>query len=381
MDFYTNVCRTRDKILVKGYKNGKQQKLSVSYRPNHYIPSKKGDTPFKSLDGRSLEVVNLNSMGGARKFRENYAGTHGFEIHGYDRYIYTYIADKFQGEINWNLNQIKIATLDIECECEDGFPEPTLATEKVNAISMKPLGKDTHVFGIGPWEHNRTDVIYYNCLNEVDLLTQFVKYWRQEWFDIITGWNVNSFDITYLCNRIDRILGEGEHKKLSPWGQCDVREFMSTYGQKQMIFNLYGINVLDYLEIYRKHTFVNQESYKLENIAQVELGTGKLDYSEYGNLHTLYKQDYPKFLEYNVKDVVLVEELEDKLGLLELTLAMSYNAKCNYNDTFGMVKYWETIIYNHLKDQNIQTPPQRLKSGNDKTHQIVGAYVKDPIVG
>jgi DNA polymerase elongation subunit (family B) len=148
-----------------------------------------------------------------------------------------------------------------------------------------------------------------------------------------------------------------------------------------MIFNLYGINVLDYLEIYRKHTFVNQESYKLENIAQVELGTGKLDYSEYGNLHTLYKQDYPKFLEYNVKDVVLVEELEDKLGLLELTLAMSYNAKCNYNDTFGMVKYWETIIYNHLKDQNIQTPPQRLKSGNDKTHQIVGAYVKDPIVG
>jgi DNA polymerase elongation subunit (family B) len=381
MDFYTNVCRTRDKILVKGYKNGKQQKLTVSYRPNHYIPSKKGDTPFKSLDGRSLEAVNLNSMGGARKFREQYNGVDGFEIHGYDRYIYTYIADKFQGDIEFDLKHIKIATLDIECECEDGFPEPTLATEKVNAISLKPLGKDTHVFGLGPWEHNRTDVVYHNCNSEVDLLTQFIKYWRQESFDIITGWNVNSFDITYLCNRIDRILGEGEHKKLSPWNQCDVREFMSNYGQRQMIFNLYGVNVLDYLELYRKHTFVNQESYKLENIAQVELGTGKLDYSEYGNLHTLYKQDYAKFLEYNVKDVVLVEQLEEKLGLIELTCAMSYNAKCNYNDTFGMVKYWETIIYNFLKEQNIQTPPQRLKSGNDKTHQIIGAYVKDPIVG
>ena len=159
MDFYTNVCRTRDKILVKGYKNGKQQKLTVSYRPNHYIPSKKGDTPFKSLDGRSLEAVNLNSMGGARKFREQYNGVDGFEIHGYDRYIYTYIADKFQGDIEFDLKHIKIATLDIECECEDGFPEPTLASEKVNAISLKPLGKDTHVFGIGPWEHNRTDVV------------------------------------------------------------------------------------------------------------------------------------------------------------------------------------------------------------------------------
>ena len=141
------------------------------------------------------------------------------------------------------------------------------------------------------------------------------------------------------------------------------------------------MNVLDYLELYRKHTFVNQESYRLDHIANVELGKSKLDYSEYGNLHTLYKQDYPKFLEYNVQDAVLVEELEEKLGLIELVQAMSYNAKCNYNDTFGMVKYWETIIYNFLKEQNIQTPPQRLRTGNDKMKPIIGAYVKDPLVG
>ena len=74
MDFYTNVTRTRDKILVRGYQNGKQKKLAVSYRPNLYIPSKKGDTPYRSLDGRPLEIVNLNSMGGAKKFKRR-----GFE--------------------------------------------------------------------------------------------------------------------------------------------------------------------------------------------------------------------------------------------------------------------------------------------------------------
>ena len=244
MDFYTSVCRTRDKILVKGYKGNKQEKIAVSYRPNHYIPSKKGETAFRSLDGRHLEAVNLNSMGGARKFRERYAGVDGFEIHGYDRYIYTYIADRFKGDIEYNQKLIKTASLDIECECEDGFPEPILANEKVNAISIKPFGKETVVFGIGPWEHDRTDVIYHNCKNEPQLLIEFIKYWRKESFDIITGWNVNSFDITYLCNRIDKILGEDEHKKLSPWNQSDVREFVAQGYQKQMVYNLYGLSLI-----------------------------------------------------------------------------------------------------------------------------------------
>ena len=151
--------------------------------------------------------------------------------------------------------------------------------------------------------------------------------------------------------------------------------------QKNQIFELSGVNIVDYLELYRKNTFHNQESYKLDYIAQFELGKGKLDYSDFGSLHTLYRQDYGKFLEYNVRDVVLVEELEEKLGFIDLIITMAYSAKCNYIDTFGMVKYWETIIYNFLKDQNIQTPPQRLKTGNDKNKPIVGAYVKEPIVG
>ena len=152
------------------------------------------------------------------------------------------------------------------------------------------------------------------------------------------------------------------HRKFSPWNMCDVREFKTNWGSTQQVFNLYGINVIDYLELYKKHTFVNQESYRLDHIANVELGKSKISYEEEGSLHHLYRNNYSKFLAYNVKDVTLVEDLEEKLGLMELILAMSYNAKCNYNDTFGMVKYWETIIYNFLKEQKIATPPQKLST-------------------
>ena len=377
MDFYTNVARSANKILVRGYQKGKPVKMSVNYRPNLYVLSKKTSTPHRTLDGRYLEPVNLDTMSGAYKFKERYEGIDGFEIHGYDRWVYTYISDRFQGDIKYDPKLVKVATLDIECECEDGFPDPIIASEKVNAISIKPFGKETHVFGFGEWNHNK-NIVYHACNSEAQLLQEFIKYWRSESFDIITGWNVDSFDITYLCNRIDRILGEGEHKKLSPWNQTSVREWKYMGNQKMMSYTLLGINVLDYLDLYRKKTFVNQESYKLDHIAQVELGKSKINYSEYGSLHTLYKQDYVKFLEYNIRDVELVEQLDEKLGFIELIMSQAYTAKCNYIDTFGMVKYWETIIYNFLKEQGIQTPPA---SRSDKTKQIVGAYVKDPIVG
>ena len=377
MDFYTNVCRTRDKILVKGYQGKKQVKMAVSYRPKHYIPSKKGQTPYRALDTRPLEVVELNSMGGARKFREQYSGVEGFEIHGYDKYIYTYIADKFQGDITYNPKLIKVASLDIECECEDGFPDPMIAGEKVNAISIKPFGKETVVFGIGPWDHDRSDVIYHNCTNEANLLMKFIKYWRTESFDIITGWNVNSFDITYLCNRLDRLFGDGYHKKLSPWRMSDVREFTQYGYQKNQVYNLYGVNVLDYLELYRKNTFIKQESYKLDYIGKVELGLQK-DENPYDTFRDWYTKDYQSFIDYNIKDVEIVDALEDKLKLIELVLTMAYEAKVNYMDVLGSVKYWDILIYNYLRGKNIVIPQKRK---SDKSDKFEGAYVKDPQVG
>ena len=175
MDFYTNVTRTRDKILVIGYQGNQKKKVTIDYRPKHFIPSKKGETPYRALDGRPLEVVELNSMGGARKFREKYSGVEGFEIHGYDRYIYTYIADKFQGDIKFDTSLVKVACLDIECECEDGFPDPILQMKRSMQSSIKPIGKDTQVFGIGPWEHGQNRRSLSQLQKRIILITQVYK--------------------------------------------------------------------------------------------------------------------------------------------------------------------------------------------------------------
>ncbi len=108
------------------------------------------------------------------------------------------------------------------------------------------------------------------------------------------------------------------------------------------------------------------------------MGEHKLDYSEQGSLHLLYKNDYQKFIEYNIKDVELVEQLEGKMKLLEMVVSLAYLSKVNYSNTFGQVRMWDSLIYNHLLRKNVVIPPKRHSS---KSSQFEGAYVKDPILG
>ena len=131
------------------------------------------------------------------------------------------------------------------------------------------------------------------------------------------------------------------------------------------------------MEMYRKFQ-PKQESEKLNYIAHVELGERKLSYEEYGSLHNLYKSNYQKFIQYNIKDVELIKKLEEKLKLIEMVVALAYDARVNYADTFAQVRMWDTIIFNHLKKQNIVMP--RL-SDNEKDTEYAGAFVKEVIPG
>jgi DNA polymerase elongation subunit (family B) len=196
--------------------------------------------------------------------------------------------------------------------------------------------------------------------------------------DIITGWNSRFFDIPYLVNRIVKVLGQKMANKLSPWGWYKENEINLFGNRKQQIFDLVGISSIDYMDAYKKFTYVNQESYSLNHIAYAELGEKKLDYSEYSSLHELYQTNFQKFVDYNVHDVVLLERLEEKMKLLEMIISLAYMAKCNFNDVFSPVKMWDCIIYNHLKDQQIVVPP---KKHDTKSEAYEGAYVKDPQIG
>jgi DNA polymerase elongation subunit (family B) len=378
MHFYTNVYQHRNLILVREFKDGEYIQKQVQYKPTFYVPTNK-DSSFRSVKGQNLEPKKFNSIAQARQFREKWKDVEGFDVHGIERHPYAYIAEYFPQDIEWMMRHVRIMNLDIECECENGFPEPTEAAEEINAITFKMFGHDTkYVFGTQAWEHNDPTIKYFHCQNEKQLLKTFLEEYKKIYPDIITGWNVDQFDITYLYNRISKLFSNTIADQLSPWNITTVREW-DTFGKKQQAYTLTGVEVVDYLQLYQKFTFKRRDSYKLENISQIELGKGKINYEEFGAMHLFYKKDYQKFLEYNVRDVTLVEELEDKLGLMGLMIQMAYTAKCNYLDAFRQVRYWDILIFNRLKQQNIIVPPAR--GGAPKKQQFMGAYVKDPQVG
>ena len=150
-------------------------------------------------------------------------------------------------------------------------------------------------------------------------------------------------------------------------------------GRKQIAYDLPGIATLDYLELYRKFTYSNQESYKLDYICSVELGEKKLDHSEYDTFKEFYQNDWQKFIEYNIHDVRLVDKLDNKMKLLDLAFTMAYDAKVNYEDVFSQVRMWDNYIYVELLKRKIAIPPK--KESATKTEKYAGAYVKEPIPG
>jgi len=217
------------------------------------------------------------------------------------------------------------------------------------------------------------------CKDEYDLIQKFLQVWESDaWMpDIITGWNIEFFDIPYLINRITTLYNEREAKRLSPWKMLNekVVEFR---GKENKVYEIVGVSDLDYYRLYRKFSFGNQESYKLDYIAQIELSERKLDYSEYGSLNEFYKNNFQKYMEYNIHDVLLVQKLEDKLKFIEQVMAIAYDAKVNYTDTMATVRPWDIIIHNYLLDQKIVIPQSKKQVFEGG---LVGGYVKDPKIG
>ena len=377
MHFYTNVTRHRNNILVRGIKDGVPYKKSVRYKPHLFITTNKS-SKYKNLKGDSVGRVDFDSMSEAREFVDQYQGVAGMDIYGLTDYTYLFVHDAFPGEIRYDPSQISVVSLDIECSIEGGFPDIGVAGNEITAITISRNGKRT-VFGCGEYQEHQKNIKYYRCVDEKALLSAFLEVWNGSEYspDVITGWNIEFFDIPYLVNRIKRVLGDKDAERLSPWGI--LREYqVEIRGRKNQAFTPFGVSVLDYLNLYKKFTYTQQQSYRLDYIAQVELNEQKLDYSEYDNLDDLRFKNFQKYIEYNIHDVDLVDKLEDKLKLIELVYALAYDAKVNHEDTLGSVKQWDVIIHNYLRQRNIVIP-QFDKNNNNKS--LVGGYVKEPKVG
>jgi DNA polymerase elongation subunit (family B) len=378
MFFYTNVFTRGDKVYLRGYKDGRRIAETINYKPYLFVPSdRKSNTTYKTLDGKLVSKIDFDSISEARDFIKRYEDVANYEIYGLTNFQYLFIYDKFYGDMQYDTSQINVIGIDIETDSSDGFPDIEKADKEVTAITLSRKGEKV-LLGMKDYTPGE-NVHYIKCADEWHLLNNFLKIWQSGRYqpDIVTGWNIEFFDIPYLVNRIKNVLGDHEAKKLSPWGFLEERK-IEIRGRENQTFTPAGINVLDYLNLYKKFKFEMQESYKLDNIAEKELGIKKLDYSEYGSLNDLYEKNPQKFFDYNVHDVTLIDKLEERLKFIEQVIAFAYDAKVNYADTLTTVRPWDVIIHNYLLDRNVVIH-QFKKASNYES--LVGGYVKEPKIG
>lgn len=382
MSFYTNVFQRGNKIYYRGYDNNNRRVAEViDYKPYLFIPRRRDtDTAYRTLQGRTVERIDFNSIRDAKDFIEKYKDVDNFEIYGLTNFQYLYIHDRFNSEIEFSPTQINVISFDIETMSDDGFPNIETADKEIIAISLSRKNEKI-VLGMKDFVTNDKNIHYIKCKDEWHLLQNFLKIWQSGRYmpDILTGWNIEFFDMPYIVNRIKRVLGDHEAKKLSPWGILDERT-IEIRGRENKTYVPAGITILDYLHLYRKFSFKNQESYKLDNIATEELSEQKVDYHSegYTSLNDLYQRNYQRFIEYNIHDVVLVDRLEEKLGFIQMVITFAYDAKVNYADTLTTVRPWDIIIHNYLLDRAIVIP--QIKRGLSYDN-LVGGYVKDPKLG
>lgn len=377
MIFYTHVFPFGNKMCVRGYENGRAFQRKIDFYPTLYVTSNKAESQWRTLDGQVIDEVKPGTVKETREFFDRYKEVQGFNVYGNTNYVHQYISDTYESDIRWDMEQIKVFTIDIETAVEDGFPDVKQANEEILLITIKDFqSKSIVTFGTREFQNTRKDVTYFRCKDEQQLLKEFMIFWQQNYPDVLTGWNIGFFDVPYLTKRIQRELGEAIAAKLSPWGYINERKIF-VKGNEEISFDIHGVSQLDYLDLYKKFTYQKQESYRLDYIAQEELGDAKKE-NPGDTFKDFYNNYWQDFVEYNIHDVELVDKLEDKMRLIELCLTMAYNAKINYEDVFSQVRMWDAIAYNHLRKKKIAIPTTGRSSKNEA---FEGAFVKDPLIG
>lgn len=373
--FYTYAEQIGNRIFHRYIdSNGKSKSEIVKSFPIElYVKSNRDKVDSFGLMGEKLGKVEFDDIVEASGFFREYKDLQ--EIYGQTNFLYQFLAHTYPDNIQFDIKQIPIMFIDLECSFdESGFPHASKAAQEILSITAKVYGDNPFVvFGTKPC--SISGIEYIQCKDEEDLLRQFQQFWCSINPAIISGWNVETFDMPYIMNRSRNVLGEDFMKKFSCFHR-NLDKCVTQYeiGDKDVGVKIVGTTVIDYLNIYKKfNTSSKLESYRLDVVAQHEFGVGKTDYSEYKDLMDLYNRNHDLFIEYNKMDVDLVERFEKKLSFIFLSLTLGYIAKVRFEDIHSQVRFWDTYIYNDLRKKNIQIPPSKNKARDE----IVGAFVKE----
>lgn len=348
--------------------------VDQKYLPTYYTPVPEAQATHRGYEGMPLCAKTYPTLYDGREAIEKSR----VPVYGNIQPEYMVLHDALgTKDVEWEFERLYIQFIDIEVDSEHGFAKPEDPFAEVTSITVTwfHMGKTgTVVYGRKDYEV-KGDELYIKCDTENELLLRYLDDLRSagDYPDVITGWNVQFYDMPYLVARMTKLFTEDTWEKLSPFNRIATRNVI-ILGRTQVVVDIKGIAILDYLELYRKFTYSQQESYRLDHIATVELKEKKMSFKEYKTLRRLYKENHQLFIEYNIQDVRLVVRLDDKLKLLELVFALAYGAKANFADCFKQVRLWDIMIYHKLRGEGKQIPPRK---DNEKGEQYEGAFVKD----
>jgi DNA polymerase elongation subunit (family B) len=368
--------RTQSVCLFTWDNDGKRVKYDVSVLPYLYTEDNSGDK--KTIYGTKAKKRVFNNTYERNKFIQT-SGTR--RLYENIPAVQQYLLDTFWREnedVKFIKNELKVTFLDIETYSVDSFPDINNPEHTVNVITCYDnFSKKFHTFGLKDYTTSKENVIYYRCKNERDLFIKFIDYIEKDYPDVLSGWNSEFFDIPYIINRCERLLGDEYVKRLSPLGNVYYREVIGKFGKQQKRYYIDGIACIDYLDIYRRFCLKLRESYKLDAIGEIELGERKIDYGDM-NLSSLADTDWSLFVDYNIQDVNLIVKLEEKLQYVALLRMLSYVGLTTLEGAMGTISVINGALVIRARKRN-ELMSTFVRTATDGKNP--GAYVAEPKSG
>ena len=355
-NIYVKRTKTSSEVHLWDDKTGYTK---FQYKPYAYLKSQSGT--YRSLYGDKLKKVNFwtgDDLKNGRVFES--------DVPIETRTLVDMYPDSEEPSVGH-----REVFFDIECEVTDGFPDPQRAENKITAIALYDKTMDSyHCYVLG--DVPNTDVVE-SFQSEEELLQRFYQKYLEINPTILSGWNIDGFDIPYLYNRTRKVMGESFANALSPIGIVD-------YSENKNRYKIAGVSCLDYLRLYKWFTYTQQSSYRLDFIGQLEVGIGKIEYE--GTLDDLYKTDINKYIEYNLNDVKIVKALDDKLKFIDLARGLGHLGHIPYEENFFSSRYCEGAMLVYMKKIGVVAPNKTHRSyQRTDEDRFAGAYVKDPKPG
>jgi DNA polymerase elongation subunit (family B) len=370
--------RDSDVIRVVERKDGKRHYQDYQAKYTFYYEDPKGK--YKSIFGDPLvRVVCKNT----KDFRKELAINKGKKMFESDvNPIFQCLSENY---LNQDAPKLNVAFFDIETDFdpERGFADPSDPFMPITAITVHLQWLDALITFALPPKTITMDQAKKECEDfdntflydkEGDMLQAFLDVIEDA--DIISGWNSEGYDIPYTVNRVSRVLSKDDTRRFCLWGQLPKRREFEKFGKTAETFDTVGRVHMDYLELYRKYTYEERHTYRLDAIGEMEVGENKTPYE--GTLDQLYNNDFRKFIEYNRQDVALLDKIDKKLRFIDLANEIAHDNTVLLQTTMGAVAVTEQAIINESHNRGMQVPNRRDHEGNTAA---AGAYVAFPKKG